>query len=77
MSNISITVTNRYLPNITEIYVHYNVDISDFDEVDYCAEEACGKFLNEYRDALFATCPDLDWETIADACEYLIEEVNV
>ena len=77
MSNISVTVTNRYLPNITEIYIHYNVDISDFDEVDYCAEEACGKFLDEYRDTLFATCPDLDWETIAAACEYLIQEVDI
>lgn len=74
MANVRITVTNKYLPAAGAVYIHRNVDISDFDEIDYCAEESCGRYLNAYRDQLFAVNPELDWETIAAACEYLIEE---
>ena len=75
MTNINITVGNHYLPNIYENFYYPTVDLADLEEVEYCAEECCGIYLDMHTDAFHALCPDLTDEEIAEACFYTIEEV--
>ena len=75
MGSIKVTVMNGYLYGIIEEFLCNNVDVSDKEEMEYCAEECCAKFLDMHQDVISARCADLDWETIEDSCVYLIEEV--
>jgi hypothetical protein len=75
MNAVKITVSNSYFSQINEeFYTH--VDLSDLDEVEMAAEECCGEYLNLHGDLIQALTPDLDWEQLADACSYIIEEVS-
>lgn len=74
MATINITVRNPFSPNLTEVYTCFDVDISDLNEVEYCASECCGQFLDEHEDIWNAL--DTPFETIAEACEYIIEETT-
>ena len=71
MSNILITVGNKYLPSVTETFYHPMVDMTDLEEMGYLANESCGIYLDLYSDAM---PKDIDSETIAEACFYSIEE---
>ena len=73
MNTIKITVGNSFAHNLTEEFITH-VDLSDLDEVEMAAAECCGEYLDMYSD-LWNTL-DADWETIADACHYIIEEVS-
>ena len=73
MGTIKVTVVNGYLYDIVEEFICYNVDVSDKEEMEYCAEECCAKFLDMHHDALNVI--DADWETIEEHCAYMIEEV--
>lgn len=76
MSTLKITITNGYLCNLVETFICPNVDMSDPEEVEYCIDECCGQYLDMHSDAIYAICPDVNSETLAEACEYLVEEVK-
>jgi hypothetical protein len=50
------------------------MDILDLEEIEYCAQEAMGIFLDEHSDIWHTL--DVPFEEIAESCEYIIEEVN-
>ena len=72
MNTIKITVGNNFSPNLIEEFITH-VDLSDLDEVEIAAAECCGEYLDMHSD-LWNTL-DVDFETIADECYYIIEEV--
>lgn len=76
MTSIIITIGNRYLPNIRENFYHPSLDICDLEELEYCVDECCGIYLDLYADAIHGMCPDRSDEEIAEACFYIIEEVD-
>lgn len=75
MGTIKVTVSNSYLHNIVDEFICTNVDMSDLNEVDYCAEECVGQYLEAHEDVIHAKCPDINFETIAEKCYYFVEEV--
>ena len=77
MKALKITVGNRYLPNVTETFVSPAIDILDREEVEYAIEECCGEYLDMYENTLITVAPDVDFETIAEACTYIMEEINI
>ena len=74
MNTIKVTVGNSFFHGVIEEFITA-VDISDLDEVEMAAGECCGEYLELHGDLIHALTPDIDWETIADACFYSIEEV--
>ena len=76
LANINITVNNRYAPSLCESFYYPIIDISDLEEVNYCANEACGVYLDLHGDLICALTPECTFEEIAEAREYIIEEVN-
>lgn len=76
MSCLKVTVSNNYLPHIIESFYCIRVDISDPDEVEMCADECCGNYLDMHHDIIIANCPDIASEELAEACYYIIEEVS-
>ena len=76
MRIIKVTVENAYLHNLKEEFYCIDVDMSDFEEVEMAAEECCGEYLDMHADAINATCPDVSFEEVAEACSYIIEEVS-
>ena len=70
MNTIKVTVSNSFFHGITEEFITY-ADVSDLEEMELAAEECCGEYLNIHGDLI----PDQDWNTIAKACYYTIEEV--
>lgn len=75
MGAIKITVTNSFFPGIVETFHCIDVDLNDLQEVEYCAEECMGQYLDMHGDLIYAKTPDVDSEVIAEACDYMIEEV--
>lgn len=73
MKMLKITVLNGYL-NIIEEFFCRDVNISDPEEVECCAQECCGQYLDMHSDIINTI--DADWDSIADACNYIIEEVS-
>lgn len=69
---VKITITNKFI-EVTEVFICYTVDMSDPNEVNYCVSECCGQYLEMHEDIIHAK-EDLDFETIAEACEYIVEE---
>lgn len=74
ITNICISITNPYAIGVSENFYYPSVDISDKEEMDYCADEACGIYLDMHGD-IWNTL-STPFETIAEACEYIIEEVK-
>ena len=74
MNTIKITVSNGFFHNIKEEFIT-QVDLSDLAEVEMAAAECCGQYLDLYGDLIHALTPDINWETLAEACDYIIEEV--
>ena len=77
MKALKITINNNYFPYVTETFVQPAVDILDRDEVEYAIEECCGEYLDMHEDVINALAPDVDFETIAEACSYIVEEINI
>lgn len=75
MNTIKVTVSNGFFHGIIEEFYCSNIDTSDLQEMEYCAEECCGQYLELHGDLICAMTPDVNFETIAQACTYLIEEV--
>lgn len=75
MGTIKVTVMNGYLGGIIEEFICHNVDVSNKEEMEYCAAECCAKFSDLHHDIFHAQCADLGWETIEDNYIYMIEEV--
>ena len=76
MRAIKVAVGNRFIPSVIEEFICFDVDISDKNEMEYCAEECCGQYLDMHGDIYNAVLADVDWETFAEACYYTIEEVS-
>lgn len=74
MLNIKVTVGNEYAPRLIEEFFT-RVDIKDIDEVEMCADECCGQYLDMHNDVWHTL--DTNFEEIAEACWYTIEEVTV
>ena len=75
MNTIKITISNKFLPQTTpEVFVT-RADITDLAEVEMAIEECCGQYLDIHGDIYNAILADVDWETFAEACEYVVEEV--
>lgn len=70
---VKITITNKFI-GVTEVFICYAIDISDPNEIDYYVSECCGQYLEMHEDIIHAKA-DLDFETIAEACEYIVEEL--
>lgn len=73
MGTIVVTVGNRYLHGITEEFICRNVDVSDYDEMEYCAEECVGEYLDMHADVIHSL--DVSYDALYDECYYSIEEV--
>jgi hypothetical protein len=73
-NTIRVTVRNSYLHRITEEFICSGVDVSDLEEMEYCAEECVGQYLDMHTDIINRL--DVDFETLAEACYYSIEEVS-
>ena len=76
MNIIKVTVGNSYLHGLIEDFICSNVDTSDTEEMDYCAEECIGAYIDMHGDAIFALAPDVDSEELYEACYYEIEEMD-
>ena len=76
MNAIKVTVGNSYLHNLTEEFICYQVDTTNKEEMDYCAKECVGAYLDMHADVIFAKVSDIDSDKIYDACYYMIEEVT-
>ena len=74
MKNIKITVGNHFIPNVFETFITY-ADITDLIEMEYVANECCGKYLDMHGDIYNSVLPDVDWDAFSEACFYSIEEV--
>lgn len=74
MNTIKVTVSNSFFNGIIEEFITH-ADVSDLEEMELAAEECCGEYLNLHGDLIQALTPDQDWDTIAEACYYIIEEV--
>lgn len=74
MNSIIVTVKNRYLHGISEEFLCSAVDVSDLNEMEYCAEECCGAFLDMYESTFARECPDVEWDSFVEACYYSIKE---
>lgn len=77
MAIAKVTVLNSFLHGVIEEFICTDVDFSDLQEVEYCADECCGEYLEMHHDAIKSNFPDLTDETIAEACSYLMEEVGI
>lgn len=75
VATVKVTVTNKYLRQ-TEVFICRDVDISDMNEVEYCAEECCGAYLDMHHDVIRMECPDISSEEIEEACEFIVERVD-
>lgn len=75
LNNVKIQISNSLLPTVTEEFVTVT-DISDLDEVDMAVAECCGLYLDMYANIVQAQHPSLDWEAIAEKCNYIVEEIN-
>ena len=74
MGSIKVTVGNSYLFSVIEEFICSNIDISDKEEMEYCAEECVGQYLEMHNDIINTL--DADWDSVVEACYYSIEEVN-
>ena len=74
MNTVKITVSNGFFRSIKKEFIT-RVDLSDLNEVEMAADECCGQYLELHGDLIHALTPDVDWETLAEACDYMIEEV--
>lgn len=77
MKALKIIVGNNYFPYVTETFVQPAVDILDCDEVEYAIDECCGEYLDMHEDIIDALMPNINFETIAEACSYIVEEINI
>ena len=77
MKALKITITNDYFPHVIETFMQPAVDILDRDEVEYAIEECCGEYLDMHGDVINMLTSDIDFETIAEACRYIVEEINI
>ena len=75
MNMVKITVTNAFYSSVVEEFIT-RVDLSDLEEVEMAVEECCGQYLDMHHDIYSCALPDIDWDTFAEACEYIIEEVT-
>lgn len=73
MNMIKITVWSSIMPNHTKEYFCRGVDITDLQEVEMCASECMGKYLDN-EPLWYAT--NATWDEIVDSCVYTVEEVD-
>jgi len=76
MNAIKVTIGNSYLHGLIEEFICDRVDITNKEEMEYCAEECVGAYLDMHADVIFAKLPDVNSDEIYDACYYTIEEVT-
>jgi hypothetical protein len=69
LTTVKITITNPYIKIAEEFLTRVN--LSDLTEVDMATDECCGQYLDMYADK----APGVDFAQLADACEYILEEV--
>ena len=72
MATVKVTVGNEFAQGLIEEFIT-QVDISDLAEVEMCASECMGAYL-EMHEGVWATI-DASFDVIADACFYTLEEV--
>ena len=72
MATVKVIVGNEYAHELLEEFITH-VDISDLAEVEMCASECMGAYLEMHEDVWHTL--DVSFDTIADACFYSIEEV--
>lgn len=70
-TTVKITISNGYFVGITEEFYCIGLDIFDWDEVNNCVDECCGKYLDMHHDAI---PQDVDIETIGEAFSFVVEE---
>ena len=72
MVTVKVTVGNELTPGLVEEFIT-RVDISDLAEVEMCASECMGVYL-EMHEGVWPTI-DASFDVIADSCFYTLEEV--
>jgi hypothetical protein len=75
MGTVKIVIGNSFTPIIEE-YICNKVDIFNQEEVAYAAEECIGDYLEKCED-IFHALGDVDFDTFAEKCWYIIEEVII
>lgn len=75
MNTIKVTVGNHFFHGVIEEFICSKVDISDLEEMEYCAEECVGQYMDMHEDMARGYCPDISYEDLVEACYYSIEEV--
>jgi hypothetical protein len=73
-TKLQVTIINHNIKFPSQEFICSNVDISDLDEVDYCAQECIGRFVELYEEALGHSLTEREAEAIAAGCSYFIEE---
>lgn len=76
MAIAKVTVRNSFLNGVIEEFYCINVDFSDLEELEYCADECCGEYVELHSDIIRQCLPDVDDEVIAEAFSYTMEEVE-
>ena len=69
MDTIKVVVGNPHLHGVKEEFICSQVDVSSYSEMEYCAEECVGAYVDMYSRFF-----DQNAEAIND-CWYTIEEV--
>ena len=73
-TKLQVTIINHNIKFPSQEFICSNVDLSDLGEVDYCAQECIGRFVELYENTLKHPLTEREAETIAAGCVYFIEE---
>ena len=76
MATIKVTVKNQYLKREKEEFICSNIDTSDLKEMEACAKECCGKFVELKENLINKLTGYLTPEQFISSCYYVIEEVD-
>lgn len=76
MNTIKVIVGNHLMGGVEEEFLCRNVDISDLNEMEYCAEECVGAFIDMYHLFFDQDQGTHTYDQKVNSCWYTIEEVN-
>ena len=72
MNTIKVTVGNHLMKGVNEEFLCAQVDTSDKEEMDYCAQECVGAYIDMYSSFF----DEGDFSQKVNNCWYVIEEVS-
>ena len=76
MAMLKVTVGNHLMGGVKEEFLCHNVNISDLSEMEYCAEECVGAFIDMYHLFFDQDQGTHTYDQKVNSCWYTIEEVD-